>query len=213
VQDGETRMTTQHSGFVHINGNIICAVDVETTGREPGYHEIIQIGILPLDSDLRPNEKIRPFYTTISPEHPERAERSASAVHNLDLIYLQKHAPDKWKVADLLDDWFQNLDLPFRKSMIPLAHNYAFEAGFLKAWLGMKSFSHFWHPHPRDSMLFALSLNDRAAMRGVEVYFPYVSLTRLCKCFKVRNENPHDALSDARAEAEVYRKLLNMYLD
>jgi len=206
-------MTTQHPGFVHINGNLMCAVDVETTGREPGYHEIIQVGIQPLDSDLRPAEDIRPFYTTIQPEHPERAERTATAVHNLDLAYLQKHAPDKWKVADLLDDWFQKLDLPFRKSIVPLAHNWAFEAGFLKAWLGMESFNHFFHPHPRDSMLLALSLNDRAAMRGVEVYFPYVGLTRLCRCFKVRNENPHDALADARAEAEIYRSLLMMYLD
>lgn len=206
-------MTTQHSGFVHLNGNIMCAVDVETTGREPGYHEIIQIGVLPLDSNLRVVENIHPFYTTIKPEYPKRAERTASNVHGLDLAHLQKHAPDKWKVADLFDGWFQKLDLPFRKSIVPLAHNWQFEAGFLKAWLGMESFNHFFHCHPRDSMLLALSLNDRAAMRGVDIYFPYVGLSRLCRHFKVRNENAHDALSDARAEAEVYRSLLNMYLD
>lgn len=205
-------MTTQYSGFVHINGNLMCAIDVETTGREAGFHEIIQIGIQPLDSNVQPIDQPRPFYTTIRPEHPERAERSASAVHRLDYMEL-KHAPDKWKVADLLDDWFQKLDLPFRKSIVPLAHNWAFEAGFLKSWLGLESFNHFFHPHPRDSMLLALSLNDRVVMQGGEAYFARVSLTRLCRQFKVLNETPHDALSDARAEAAVYRRLITMYLD
>lgn len=205
-------MTVQYPGFVHLNGNLICAIDVETTGREPGYHEIIQIAVQPLDSDLRPLKEVRPFYTTIKPDYPERAERSATAIHRLNFHELI-HAPDKWKVADLLDEWFQRLDLPFRKSIMPLAHNWGFECGFLKAWLGLESFGHFFHGHPRDSMLFALSLNDRAAMRGEDVLFAYVGLNRMCKYFKIVNETPHDALSDARAEAEVYRALLTMFLE
>jgi DNA polymerase III epsilon subunit-like protein len=190
----------------------MCAVDIETTGREPGFHEIIQIGIQPLDSNIRPLTDTRPFYTTIKPEYPERAEKEASSIHKLDFHDLNM-APSKWKVADLLDDWFQRLDLPFRKNLVPLAHNWAFEAGFMKHWLGLESFGHFWHVHPRDSMLFALSLNDRAAMRGEDVHFNYVGLNSLCKQLKITNENPHDALSDARAEAEVYRALLTMYLE
>ena len=33
-------------------------------------------------------------------------------------------------------------------------------------------------------------------------------LDRLCKKFGIVNENPHDAFSDAMAEADVYRALL-----
>ena len=47
-------------GMIHLNGNILCAVDVETTGLEVGFHEIWQIAVLPLDSNIKPNKDILP---------------------------------------------------------------------------------------------------------------------------------------------------------
>ena len=31
-------MPSIYSGLVHINGNLLASVDLETTGRRPGYH-------------------------------------------------------------------------------------------------------------------------------------------------------------------------------
>lgn len=199
-------------GFVHLNGNLLASVDVETTGREPGYHEIIQIGIQPLDSDCEPLVGVSPFYHTIKPEHPERAEPKATAVHKLDIDYLVLHSPDKWKVADWLDEWWGNLDLPHRKTLVPLAQNWQYEAGFLKAWLGMESFNQFFWWAARDTMLTAIYLNDVYYRRGLALPFPSVGLEALCTKFGVINENHHDALADARAEAQVYKHLLEMEL-
>jgi DNA polymerase III epsilon subunit-like protein len=188
----------------------MAAVDVETTGRMPGYHEIIQVGVQPLDSDFNPLKNVLPFNMNIAPEFIERAEKEATTVHGLNLEELQRTAMSKERVADLFGEWVQRLDLPFRKSMVPLAHNWAFEAGFLKAWLGMELFNEYFHPHPRDSMLFAISLNDRASYRGDVLIFPTVSLTALCKQFNIVNLNAHDALADAIAEAQLYRILMQL---
>jgi len=50
-------------------------------------------------------------------------------------------------VRDLFVEWFERLDLPFKKSLVPMAHNWAFESSFLKAWLGISTFEEIWHSH------------------------------------------------------------------
>jgi DNA polymerase III epsilon subunit-like protein len=203
-------MPTATKSLPHLYGNILCAIDTETTGRMPGFHEIIQIAIQPLDSNLEPMG--RPFYHMIAPDYPERSESSAQVVHGIDLNELKLTALDQWKVADLLDEWLQALDMPHRKSLVPLAHNWAFEAGFLKAWLGIESFNEIFHPHPRDSMGLAISLNDLAAFRGDKPVFPSVGLGPMCKQLGIQIIHAHDALGDALAEAQVYARLLRMLL-
>jgi DNA polymerase III epsilon subunit-like protein len=51
-----------------ILSNLLASIDLETTGLQAGYHEPIQIAIVPLNSDIRPLEGVRSFYTTIKPE-------------------------------------------------------------------------------------------------------------------------------------------------
>lgn len=197
-----------HNGLVHLGGNLLCAVDVETTGREPGFHEIIQIGIQPLNSRIEPLEDVLPFYQYIKPDHPERVDRQATTVHRLSIDWLIQNAPDRWTVEELLEEWWQKLELPHQKTLVPLAQNWQFEAGFLKEWLGLEQFNHFFHPYARDTMLFAIFINDLKYMAGETIPFHYVNLPHLCRFFNIVNANPHDALSDARAEAEVYKQML-----
>jgi DNA polymerase III epsilon subunit-like protein len=197
-----------YDGLVHLNGRLLAAIDYETTGLIAGYNEIIQIGIVPLTADLRPNPEIRPFYHNIAPEFPERQEPGAGCIHGLDLNDLMLNAPSKDRVADLLVDWWERLELPSTKHLIPLAHNWSFESSFGKAWLGDSLFNSIFHSHARDGMLFAGSLNDIAAFAGLPIPFPLVGLNALARQLGVVNENPHDALSDSLAEAEVYRCLV-----
>lgn len=201
-------MMRTYNGLVHLNGNLMAALDFETTGTKAGYHEIIQIAVVPLNADFRPLQDVRPFYHNIAPEHPERADNEAKAIHRLNLEDLMLNAPSSQKVADMLVEWWEKLDLPFNRSLVPLAHNWAFESGFGKAWLGDDLMNHLFFGHARDGMLYALAQNDQAAFAGRPIPFATVGLKSLCSKFKVVNENPHDALCDCLAEAEVYRALL-----
>lgn len=202
-------MTKVYSGLVNLNGNLLASVDLETTGRRAGYHEIVQIAIVPLNSDIRPLEGVRPFYTTMKPQFITRAERCASFVHRLDLEQLKLHAPEPGRVADWLEEWWERLDLPVGKTLAPLAHNWAFESSFLKVWLGVDLADKIFHGgEARDAMLYARSLNDRAAFAGEPGLFDRVGLGSLARKFNVHNPQPHDALCDALAEAEIYRCML-----
>lgn len=197
-----------YPGLVHLNGNLLCAIDFETTGKRPGYHEPVQVALVPLNSDVRPLDGVRPFYTNIRPKHPERAEPRAMAVHKLSMDDLLLNAPEPERVRDMLIEWFEQLDLPVEKNLVPLAHNWAFEAGFLKAWIGMEDFEKLFHPVPRDAMTYAAAIDDHAAFHGEKIPFGRVGLGKLCNHYKVHNPNPHDALCDSIAEAAVYRAML-----
>ena len=200
-----------YPGLLHLNGNLMVSVDLETTGRQPGFHEIIQVACVPLGPDLKPAADLQPFYTEVRPDFPERAEKQAMCKHSIPMEELLLHAPTQDKVRDLFVEWFERLDLPFKKSLVPLAHNWAFEASFLKAWMGINLFEDLWFSLARDGMLLALAINDRAAFRGEEIPFNRVGLGSLCNKFGVVNASAHDALADALAEAEVYRALLQLY--
>jgi len=202
-------MVKTYSGLVNLNGNVMAALDYETTGRRAGFHEIIQIAVVPLNSDLRPLEGVKPFYTTMRPMYPHRQEKGAGFVHGLDINELILHAPEPGRVKDLLLEWFERLELPFKKVLVPLAHNWAFESSFTKAWLGVDLTDQIFHSHARDSMLAALNINDRAAFAGEAAPFNSVGLGALCKKLGIANLKPHDAYCDAVAEADLYRALVH----
>lgn len=206
-------MSKVYPGMKHLYGNVLAAVDVETTGTRAGYHEIIQIAVVPLGNDIRPIEGVRPFYWPMRPLHPERADPQSMKVNKLDLAELAIHAPEPDKVQEFFMEWWGKLDLPVAKSLVPLAHNWSFESSFLKAWLGVDLANEIFHSHARDAMLTALWINDRASFEGEDQPFKHVGLRSLCRHFKVHNDNPHDALADCLAEAEVYRRMLtsNLY--
>lgn len=201
-------MSNIYSGMTHLDGNLLAAIDFETTGRRPGYHEIIQVAVLPLNHDLQPHPDIPIFYLNIRPEYPERCEKGAGFIHGIDIDLLQLHAPGQNRAIDLLCEWFNNLDLPPNRVIIPLAHNWPFESAFLKGWLGPALVDQIFHSHGRDSMGLAVSLNDRAFFLGEKIPFSRLSLIVLCKQLGISYEKAHDALADCQATAELYKRLL-----
>jgi DNA polymerase III epsilon subunit-like protein len=201
----------RYPGLLNLSGHLMAAIDLETTGTQPGHHEIIQIAIVPLDDDIKPLAGVRPFYTQIKPEHPERESVAAQQKHKIPMAELLLHAPESERVKDWLVEWFEGLRLPFKRCLVPLAHNWAFESSFLKAWLGVAMVDQIFHSHARDSMLYAIALNDRAICAGDKAPFDRVSLGSICKKLSIVNTNPHDALADCLAGAEVYRNLLRHF--
>jgi len=201
----------------HWNGNQVCVIDTETTGLEPGWHDIVQVCILPLDSNFEPRQDVIPFYLNLKPDSPERADPEALKINGLKLAELAIKGIDTEKAKDLLDAWIEKLDLPYtkygnRKRIIPLGQNYSFDLGFMKAWLGVDRYGELFDYHYRDTMPAALYLNDRAAMHAESVPFPKVNLRYLASTLKIPYERKHDALEDCRVTAIVYKRMVEQGL-
>jgi DNA polymerase III epsilon subunit-like protein len=196
----------------HLNGHVLASVDIETTGRLAGRHEIIQIAVVPLDSEIRPLRGVLPFYLNIAPDHPETAEKQATKIHGLKLEKLGKECVTQWKAADVFASWFDSLELPYNKRLIPLAHNWAFESAFLKNWLGLETMDMIWQSQPRDTMICAAMLNDWYGYFEDTRPMTSISLPNLCKQYGIKQTGKaHDALNDALACAELYKVLLGQF--
>lgn len=192
----------------NLNGNPLAAVDVETTGRVGGFHEIVQIAIVPLTLDLEVAPGIQPFYHNIRPNFPERAEKRAEGVHGLMMDDLLLTAPTQERVLDYLLEWFAKLPLGHQRRLTPIAHNWGFERSFLTPWLGPELMNSIFAPHPRDTMIFCSMLNDRASLMGQEPPFKYVGLEYVCKLMGVPLLDAHNALEDSIATAKLYASLM-----
>lgn len=197
-----------YSTIRHCNANLLAGVDFETTGDEPGYHEICQIAIVPLDSNFEPSREIRPFYSNIRPDHPEHADPVAMRVHKISMEDLLLNAPSQERVADMLMEWFVNIDLPVNRCLVPVVWNWSFESSFGKAWLGNKMWSRIFHSHARDGMLVATAMKDRAYFLGEELPFDGVGLTTVANKYGIENPNTHNALADAITGARAYRAII-----
>ena len=206
-------MSNKHHCMIHWNGNQLCSMDTETTGFDPSYHEMCQLAIIPLDSNIKPRTDVLPFHVHLKLDWPERADPDAMRINKTTVAWLQINGFERMKVIDMLEEWMEKLELGCTiggrpKQIIPLGQNFSFDIGFMKAWLGDQQYRDMFHYHYRDTMHTAAFLNDRAGMHSEKVPFSKIKLTYLASQLDVEHEQAHDALEDARITAEVYRKLL-----
>lgn len=195
--------------LINYNGELLCAVDVETTGLVPGYHEVIQVAVVPLNSEFEQHPGMKPFYINMAPDHPER-ESGAGSVHGISMEELLATGVSQVDSADMFDEWYRSLELPFGRRLVPLAHNWAFERSYLLHWLGLETFSDIWSGHPRDTLIFGCLLNDLAAWHGRDIPFSRLNLGFMCEKLGIRLLNAHDALADCLATAKLYRAMIRL---
>ena len=179
--------------------HIIAAIDLETTGLDVDRHEIIEIAIVPLNPDLTVSAVLPEFTARIRAEHSKTADADALKVNGLD----PKEGKSKSEVAADFRQWLAECDI---EKIYPLAHNLKFDmAFFCKAFPAeARVFSH----HGRDSMYFALAVNDISLRDTGEAKFSSAALWVVKEALGLPTDNCHSAIEDAKDAACVYRKLM-----
>jgi DNA polymerase III epsilon subunit-like protein len=87
------------------------AVDTETTGLDPEKHSVIEVCVLPLNSDYSINKSILPFNMMMQPIPGKVVDREAMTINKIDLPKVMTSCVDAYKAADLLVEWFEKLRL------------------------------------------------------------------------------------------------------
>lgn len=198
---------------VNLNGHLLCAIDCETSGRKAGYHDIIQLAVLPLTPDLEPSRVFPPFIAFIKPKWPDRVDPELPPKMRQLFVDACTNGIEAWTCVDRFAEWFYKLKLPERKMIVPLGHNYSnFDKPFIQEWLGgPESYDEFFRSDSRDTMTSALFINDACNANGIRIPFPKYNMTYLCNILNIAHPGPHDAVADAFVTAKVYKKMFRYY--
>jgi DNA polymerase III alpha subunit (gram-positive type) len=167
-------------------------IDIETTGLSVIEHEIIEIGCVITNDKLKIKEE---FEIKIKPKNIERADKVALKVNHYSDV--------GWENASDLKDALKILSSKI-KDCIMVGQNVAFDSSFLEYNFEKNNIKNSLHYHRLDtiSIAWARLHNDPEVL--------HFSLREMCKRFDIYNENPHSALSDARATYELYKKLMDL---
>jgi len=160
-------------------------LDTETTGIDPRDHRVIEIGCVEIE-DFIPTGRTFHHYV-----NPDRAiEADAERVHGISNAMVA----DKPRFSAICDEL-----LEFVGDAALIAHNAAFDRGFINAELGRAGRT----PPPESRWLCTLQLAQKR--------YPgmHNSLDALCRRYNVSlvERDKHGALLDARLLAAVYLEL------
>lgn len=198
-----------HLDMRHLNGDILCAVSMKTTGPNPADHDIVEVCVLPLDANLRYSKSYMPFLLTLKPRYPENADKAWIAKKcNKPLSEYIVRGMDYFQAATLFDTWFGKLERRHNKRIQPLAFDWSETKPFLVDWLGYQHVEDYFDWRARSIVSCALMDNDNACFRANPYPLPKVDLQYLCSKLKVPRDNPKEALDTAKTLSEVYKKLI-----
>lgn len=214
----------------NLNGNLLCAIDVETTGRDPLIHSILDIAIIPLDDLCNPSKKHKIFNVQMKPKPGAPVEYEALQAQYKDgakyagdpgdqhshKITIERqfltdcihNGVEQDNAADMMYHWFQDLGLGLKKRIVPLAHNWPFDRGFISDWLGDLSFDLMMDARFRDTMTVSNFENDLADFRGTPFPYPKNRLKELAHRHHLEKMVAHRALDDAFQTARVYKAMI-----
>ncbi len=169
-----------------VNMEDYVCLDLETTGLNPNYHEIIDIGAL----RVRGGKPVVRFSTLVKPD-----AWIPAAITNLTGIsnaMVEKAPPITAVLPEFLD---------FLGDDVILGHNVCFDLGFLRF-----ACRHYLGRDLPNDYIDTLRL-----ARKLIPWEPHHRLSDLERLFCLKNECAHRALSDARLTHHCYRAMMEQF--
>lgn len=182
----------------------IAFIDVETTGLIPGYHEMVDVGIVMADLE---GKKIDTFFRRIMPEHPGRASNEALECNGFSVERWRESdaVPPEQAVGQIIDFYNQIVE---DKNIIMFAYNVTFDHAFLDHLFrdANKDFREL-HDYALDlpSMAWGLGFHDLHQSKMVD----RLGVEDEPRASKGAKPWEHTGLTGAELNLRIYRALLD----
>ena len=106
--------------------SLYAIVDVETTGLNPNYHEMIDIGIIIINQNLEIKGQ---YFSKVLPSFPERIDPIAQNINGFDLLrWTQEEAISEEELINQMNIFLNN----YIGKPIFIAFNSWFDSGFVR---------------------------------------------------------------------------------
>ena len=180
---------------------LMAHVDVETTGLVPGYHEMIDVGIVM--TDLEGNELDR-LFLRIMPNHPDRAQSGAVAVNGFSV--------GRWNELGF------NTQLQAVPKIVDFHHRVARNKHVLfvgyNAWFDISFLDHLFRGQGRSWRAlyhyFVLDLPSMAWSLGIKDLAGREMAAKLGIEPETTNPLEHTGITGAESNVSAYRALLRI---
>ena len=167
-------------------------IDIETTGLDLQKNEIIEIGCVLTDPDLK---IIKEFEFKIKPKHIEYADPVALKINH----YNEEDWASAYSLSDAMEIFAHKV-----KGSIMVGQNVAFDSSFIEYAFSLTNIKNTMHYHRLDTVSIAWAKMHK------NKDFEHFSLREMCLYFGIKNKNSHTGLGDARATYELYKKLMSL---
>lgn len=197
----------------YINNNRFCVVDISTSGEIPGFHDLIEICILPVLPGFVPDKTLLPYQAHVRPRRPRNASKPVGYLEEM-----RKYALDSYDVAGTFERWYEKLNLRHNKRIFPISWNWSAKQPFVMDWLSHsdlgESFYYDFFDKFRHIDLVTLPLywNEVLGNNGDRCVFTRQVLTNLCTRFGIEWTKPLTAQTRCFLMLEVYRKFTEVLL-
>lgn len=169
----------------------LCFIDVETTGLDPDFHEIIELAAIRVDPITWQIEQ--ELELKVMPEHIETADDKALEINGF--------CPDRWKGAPSLEEAISQLR-PLLGGAMPAGHNIGFDMGFLTAaWIRVGNRPDWVDYHKLDTVALAMPMYLRGEIDSLK-------LISVCEHLGIITAPLHRALADAQASLAIAKMLV-----
>ncbi|MGJ3243014.1 MAG: exonuclease domain-containing protein [Opitutales bacterium] len=179
---------------------LLAFVDVETTGLVPGYHEMVDIGVVLTDLS---GAEVGSFFVRMMPDHPERASDITERINSF--------TEERWRSLDAVDEARAVEDLVafHRKhagdrAVLMVAYNSWFDIAFLDYLFRQqgRTWRELYH-------YFILDLPSMAWGQGLRHLAGKPLAESLGLTPETSVAEDHTGLSGARFNVAVYRALMS----
>lgn len=173
-------------------GEVFVSVDVEAAGPYPERYSLLSIGACLVD------DPAQGFYVELKPVKSEVVE-SAISVTGLSIEKLAKEGIAPARAMQEMADWIRKA-VPAGQRPVMVAFNAPFDWPFI---------NHYFFEYLGENPLGHSAIDIKAFYMGlIGCAWEETSMLYLSPRFLKGQQLPHDALADARLQADLFRKLL-----